>query len=202
MKFPRTYHLPWSPGATSDDKKHRDISFLLDTPLVITEKLDGENQCWSRDNFHLRSESSNGGQLRSRAKAKWAEVRAHLSKRFLFYIEDISNVHSIEYEDYSNLFFLIGLYDLLDQQWLEVNPARGQQCLGLPDPPRLYEGVVKTEAELEALTNFLAKEPSSLGGDLEGLVITPAGDFKDWSSSTAKWVRANHIKTNNHWLRY
>jgi hypothetical protein len=42
-KYPRTYHLPWSPGVNDDDKVISDINIFRDHEVVITEKLDGEN---------------------------------------------------------------------------------------------------------------------------------------------------------------
>ena len=42
-KYPRTYHLPWSPGTTSDDRKLSGDWFenYKGKEIVITEKLDG-----------------------------------------------------------------------------------------------------------------------------------------------------------------
>lgn len=36
-KYNRTYHLPFSPGATSDDKISRNIDSLLGVDIVINE---------------------------------------------------------------------------------------------------------------------------------------------------------------------
>jgi hypothetical protein len=54
MKYPRTPHLPWSPGGTSDDKRMLDVGPLLGD-VVITEKMDGSNVALSRENFFARS---------------------------------------------------------------------------------------------------------------------------------------------------
>lgn len=43
IKYPRTYHLPWSPGTTKDDRIMKDIDTLLNNEVVITLKMDGEN---------------------------------------------------------------------------------------------------------------------------------------------------------------
>ena len=45
MKYPRTYHLPYSPGATKDDKKLQGewFKYYKGKEIVITAKLDGEN---------------------------------------------------------------------------------------------------------------------------------------------------------------
>ena len=42
-KYNRTYHLPWSPGGTSDDKIAKDLSIIFSNDIVITEKMDGSN---------------------------------------------------------------------------------------------------------------------------------------------------------------
>lgn len=49
MKCPRTYHLPYSPRATKDDKKLKDgwFDYFKNQEIVITEKLDGENDTQS-----------------------------------------------------------------------------------------------------------------------------------------------------------
>ncbi|MGO6985345.1 hypothetical protein [Rhizobium leguminosarum] len=40
-KYGRTYHLPISPGATSDDKVMTKLDGLMIADLVITVKMDG-----------------------------------------------------------------------------------------------------------------------------------------------------------------
>ena len=58
-KYGRTYHLPQSPGVTSDDKVLRDLSVLAAAEEVIfTEKMDGENTTIYNDGCHARSPDS------------------------------------------------------------------------------------------------------------------------------------------------
>ena len=49
-KYGRTYHYPFSPGTTSDDRIQYDYwQHICRIPtLMHTEKLDGENNCLSR----------------------------------------------------------------------------------------------------------------------------------------------------------
>ena len=54
VKYPRTPHLPWSPGATADDRVHTDLAGLEGREIVVTEKLDGENTTIYRDHVHAR----------------------------------------------------------------------------------------------------------------------------------------------------
>ena len=42
-KYPRSFHLPWSPGGTSDDKRMADVSGLLGrvrTPTLVIHSRD------------------------------------------------------------------------------------------------------------------------------------------------------------------
>jgi hypothetical protein len=43
VKYPRTFHLPWSPGVNRDDRTMEDISVFENQEVIICEKLDGEN---------------------------------------------------------------------------------------------------------------------------------------------------------------
>jgi hypothetical protein len=60
-KYPRTYHLPFSPEVHSDDKvcNVSDIITIINSGIevVITEKLDGGNCCLSSDGVYARSHS-------------------------------------------------------------------------------------------------------------------------------------------------
>jgi hypothetical protein len=55
IKYPRTPHLPWSPGATSDDIYQGNTSYFENKVVVVTEKMDGENTSIYRDFVHARS---------------------------------------------------------------------------------------------------------------------------------------------------
>ena len=43
QKYGRTFHLPISLGATSDDKILTSLEGLSGDDLIVTEKMDGEN---------------------------------------------------------------------------------------------------------------------------------------------------------------
>lgn len=59
-KYGRTYHYPFSPGTTSDDRINHtyweDIQQI--ETLIHTEKLDGENNCLSRYGVFARSHAA------------------------------------------------------------------------------------------------------------------------------------------------
>lgn len=43
VKYGRTFHLPWSPGAHDDDKTLNDASQFYGKRVIVTKKMDGEN---------------------------------------------------------------------------------------------------------------------------------------------------------------
>ena len=59
-KYGRTYHYPFSPGTTSDDRINFDYwSDLQQIKTVVhTEKLDGENNCLSKWGVFARSQKA------------------------------------------------------------------------------------------------------------------------------------------------
>lgn len=67
--YPRTPHLPWSPGAASDDVRLADLAGLTGCEVVVTEKLDGENTTLYADGLHARSLDSAHHPSRGRVKA-------------------------------------------------------------------------------------------------------------------------------------
>ena len=58
VKFPRTFHMPFSPGATSDDKILKSLDHFIGLEVVVTEKVDGENTTFTRTRTHARSVDS------------------------------------------------------------------------------------------------------------------------------------------------
>lgn len=206
MKFHRTYHLPWSPGQTSDDKthtrKHIEQTFL-GRILTITEKLDGENQDSLRTGWHLRSESATaGGVLRSRSKAHWAKVKAQLEWDTHYFVEDISNVHSIEYSCREHLFFLLAVLHKDFKYWDTWEALVKAAALAqIPPVPLLAQRVFNSVAELKAVTTQLAQQPSVLGGVREGVVVRLDEPLDAWTPHTAKWVRAGHVQTGHRWTQ-
>lgn len=204
MKFPRTYHFYFSPGVSSDDRTHNNLTIFMEQLCVLTEKLDGENQCWSKDTFHLRSEDSTGGVLRAYSKQSWANRKYLMHPDYLYYVEDITNVHSINYEDRSHTLFLIAVYDKVKNKWLSFTDVEYESIrINLPTVPVLGVYNFRKESFLKRYVENLAQSPSLLGENTpkEGVVLRPISSFEDWTTHVAKWVRKDHVTTDEHWIR-
>ena len=55
VKYPRTYHVMWSPGKTNDDRAHPNLEHFVGKEVVIHMKMDGENASFYNDYYHARS---------------------------------------------------------------------------------------------------------------------------------------------------
>lgn len=203
-KYPRSFHLPWSPGGTNDDKRLADVSALVGVEIVITEKCDGSNLTYTKKHVFSRSHSGPPSHASfDLAKATHARIGHMLSEGLSLFCEYCYAVHSIEYGGLPEYSLVFGARDDVTGTWWDWDMVVAQaHDVELPTVPELFRGTVADAAELEALTLELAAEPSAFGGEREGVVARPAGEFADadFGKSIGKWVRKGHVQTDDHWL--
>jgi hypothetical protein len=203
-KYPRSFHLPWSPGGTSDDKRLADVSSLVGVEVVITEKCDGSNLTYTRTSVFSRSHAGPPSHPSfDLAKATHARIAHLLSDGLSLFCEYCYAVHSLEYAALPDYSLVFGARDDVTGTWWDWDMVTAQaREVGLPTVPVLFRGAVGSARELEALTNELAAAPSALSGAREGVVVRVAGEFADadFSRSLGKWVRKGHVQTDDHWL--
>jgi hypothetical protein len=203
-KYGRTYHLPWSPGTTSDDRISKSVESLLGIDIVVTEKLDGENCGMTDGGVYARSHATFTTSAWSR------EVRAlhkqsienSLGEGVFLFGENMEGVHSIEYLNLTSYFYIFGVRD--NGIWIPWSKVEEYSyLLDLPTVPVLFRGKVEKEKELKSLTEDLVSQPSALGGNREGIVVRNAGEFpnEEFGSNVMKWVRKGHVTTGEHWTR-
>lgn len=212
-KYPRTYHLPFSPGATSDDKKFDNDYFDLfyDKEVVITEKLDGENSALTRENVYSRSHavptrSPWSVNLWGNTGIHW-RIKDAIGSKEILYGENLYGIHSIEYSNLPAYFFLFAIRD--DERWYSWDEiVEYSAILNIPTVPELYRGTFKDPAQFERTIENLATQPSAFGDTREGVVVRVADEFpivyggeNNFRFNVAKYVRANHVQTDEHWTR-
>lgn len=111
MKYPRTYHLPYSKGATSDDKIQYDLSYIADRSIIVSEKMDGENTTLTSDKCHARSENSNNHPSRNWVKGLWGSIKHDIPKDFRICGENLFAKHSIHYTNLPTYFMIYSIWD-------------------------------------------------------------------------------------------
>ena len=196
MKYPRTYHLPFSEGITNDDKVVKNIRCLEGKHVVVTLKMDGENTCICRNTIHARSEDSLDHPSRHWVKGLWAKIHYLLPENMTLYGENLYAKHSIYYTNLESYFYLFSVWeDRYCLPWEEV--VETSKKFGLVLVPILYEGPFSEDTVRE-----FTKLKQYDGNEVEGFVVRAVDGFhyNDFSFNIAKYVRKDHVRTDNHWM--
>jgi len=195
LRYPRTPHLPWSPGATSDDVRVSQLGRLHDCEVVVTEKLDGENTTLARDFTHARSLDSAHHSSRTHIKALQARIAHRIPPGWRICGENLFARHSVPYDALPAWFVAFNVWDDTDRCLDWDHTVRFCRNLGIPTAPVLYRGP------------FDPRQLRKLRVDTvtcEGFVVRTTAGFsrKDFPHHVAKWVRAGHVTDTSgvHWM--
>lgn len=199
VKYPRTFHLPWSPGIHDDDRAlslEECRSNFKGKEIVVTIKLDGENTSLYTNYIHARSLDSKNHESRNWIKNFHRTFAHDIPKGWRINMENCYAEHSIKYRNLEAYAYGFAIWDnnnrCLDWdrtlEWFEL--------LSIIPVPTIYEGIWDEE--------LLRKLYSSTrnGDDCEGYVVRLRDGFGygDFRKSVAKYVRQGHVQTVKHWL--
>lgn len=197
VKYPRTYHLPWSPGMTDDDRMMEDVAFFTGQRVVVTAKLDGENTTLYTDYVHARSLEFQPHPSRDRVKALHGTVGYEIPKGWRVCGENLFAKHAIHYHRLPAYFLVFSI-------WNERNVCLGWddtlvwvQLLDLKTVPILYDGIWDEDLIRKLYT------PTLDGDECEGYVVRVASEFhhRDFRRRVGKYVRASHVSVDGgHWM--
>jgi hypothetical protein len=194
VKYPRTYHLPFSPGLTDDDRKLPSTKVFEGREVVITQKMDGENTTLYRDYMHARSLEEEHHESRGWVKKLHAEICYSIPEGWRICGENLYALHSIAYHDLPSYFMVFSIWDEnnICQSWDDT--VEYAAVLGLEMVPVLYRGVYD-----EAMIRKLADSIDT--SKMEGFTVrvTDAYPYGSFRKSIAKWVRKGHVQTTHNW---
>ncbi|MBO9473370.1 RNA ligase family protein [Shimia sp. R10_1] len=194
-KYGRTYHLPNSPGSTSDDKIMSSLERLKVSDLVITEKMDGENTTIHSGGTHARSPDSKYHPSRDWLQAFAAGISFQLAPNERIVGENLYAKHSIAYTELSSYF--LGFALIIDneiQSWSDTLSRFSD--LGIDPVKTLYRGPF-SDGLFEVVAQNLDQETQ------EGFVVRTASAFLESQMPTnmGKYVRAGHVQSEIHWTK-
>lgn len=201
MKYPRSFHWPESLSIHSDDRVHQNPDFFVGKEVIITEKLDGSNTLLHNGEVYGRATG-----LPSRDGWR-ALVWTHHAWKTLgdvdnyVFGEDISAKHSLNYEvNQAETYSIFNIYD--GSKWLSWDEILiYASAKNFRTVPLLYRGTFDSAKDITKWFNINLKEPSQYGVEREGFVMRLADEFTDFSMSLTKFVRPNHVATDQHWTR-
>lgn len=213
-KYGRTYHYPFSPGTTSDDRiQHNYWQHLSQIPLLVhTEKLDGENNCLSKLGVFARSHAAPTTSAWTESiRHYWKLIRSSLGELEIF-LENLHAIHSIEYKNINHHFHVFAVRE--GDTWLSWEETKFYAAmLDLPTVPEIKifsptANMMEFEKEAKLITagrgsfdpyDTLTGEPTIM----EGIVTRNAASYAvdAFAENVFKYVRKGHVKTGEHWTR-
>lgn len=214
-KYGRTYHYPFSPGTTSDDRISQaywhDIVAMKE--IVHTEKLDGENNCLSRYGVFARSHAAPTESAWSKAiRVRWELIKNDLGDIEIFG-ENLYAIHSIAYGRLESHYFVFAVRQ--HDTWLSWDEVKLYAAMfDFPTVPELLRSSPpEAEADHREIVLALAQRPSDLDSHdtltgsactCEGIVTRNAEEYNvaHFAQSVFKYVRKGHVKTDQHWTRH
>lgn len=214
-KYGRTYHYPFSPGTTSDDRINEDYWCDLQKikTLVHTEKLDGENNCLNKWGVFARSHAApTTSPWTATIRGLWQQIKGDLGDLEIF-LENLYAVHSLGYQALDHHFYVFAVRE--KDRWLsweEVAFYAG--LLDLPTVPLIeIEPTPAVRSIFEQKILNMVNKPGALAPvdtitgkpcTMEGIVSRNADAFSTnaFVHNVFKWVRKNHVKTTEHWTRH
>lgn len=207
-KYPRTYHLPFSEGLQNDDRKVEDgwWEHLKDKTLLLSEKMDGSNSYVCKSGVYARSHATTTDNPWDKNLIEKGgthdQIKNLLSDNEGIYGENMYGIHSIEYKMLPSYFLMFAARDNNRwYSWKEIEEL--SSILGLIHVPVLEIRRFETVSELEQAIALHMKNGSKYGNTIEGVVVRNIESFPldEFSMNVVKYVRKNHVQTDEHWKR-
>ncbi len=111
-------------------------------------------------------------------------------------------IHSIEYPELTDYFYVFNILDTETKEFLSWNEVV-EECkrVGYNTVPVLYLGDCLISSRAQEIIEASTETP--FGVEPEGFVIRKEGRFKleDFSKSVTKYVREGHVQTDDHWSK-
>jgi len=195
IKYPRTYHFPFSANRTNDDRTLSSCDQFIGKEVVVTEKMDGENSSIYNGYFHARSLENEAHPSRDWVKKFSKEFDWEIPEGWRICGENVFAKHAIHYTNLESYFYLFSIWNEKNfcLSWDET--LTYADMLGICVVPTIWRGIWD-EDEIRGLAENIDEK------EVEGFVVRLVdgyeyGAFKD---SVAKYVRKNHVQSgSNFW---
>lgn len=194
VKYPRTHHLPFSLGSTSDDKVLKSDLHFESKEVIVTVKMDGECTTMYPCHIHARSLDSAHHPSRNWIKSFHGSIQHLIPENYRICGENLFACHSIKYDDLQSYFYGFSAWNNnLCLDWDSTISLFN--TLGIVPVDVLYRGTYSNKV-VRDIVHSLDTEKH------EGIVIRLASSFlyDNFKDSVAKWVRAGHVATDQHWM--
>lgn len=195
VKYPRTFHAPWSPGISDDDRVLKSVEQFEGRQVVVFDKLDGENTTMYTDHIHARSINSGGHPSRDWVKAFHAQIQGEIPWGWRICGENMFAEHSIKYDNLKTYLYGFAIWNDKNELLSWDETLEWFELLGIIPCPILYEDIYdyNTIRDLEKNMNFTKQEGYVMR-------IRDGFHYRDFRKYVGKYVRKGHIQTAKHWM--
>lgn len=193
-KYPRTFHLSFSEGVNSDDKVLKDLSSFDGKDVIVTYKMDGENTTLYNNHMHARSIDSVFHVSRSWVKQWWSTWKHEIPENMRICGENLFAKHSIAYNDLKSYFYGFNIWiDDICLSWDET--LEYFELFGITPVEVIYDGPF----DINKLMLIAKQLDTNIN---EGFVVRnkESFEYKDFSKNVVKYVRKNHVQSDQHWM--
>lgn len=213
-KYPSTPHWPDSEGVHRGDTYHHDPTLFIGKEVVVTEKLDGGNTCFYRGDAYARSvaaPTTDGWFAMVKKHHVW-KTNDEWFINTAIYGEDLYGIHTLKYYPLAEdkTFYMFAARSAFDDlvyrpevfhAWRTI--VYSAERLLVPTVPVVYQGVFESVNEITEFFQDNLRTPSALGPEKEGFVMRIADSFdvEAFSHCVCKYVRKDHVQTDEHWRR-
>lgn len=222
IKYPSTPYLPFSPqwlrpktieerirkGDWSPDwydkKFLENVDSFLGAPLVVTIKMDGSNVQLTKEHVAARNGTVASHKSFDYLKALHAQNYSHrIPEELQVFGEWLYAKHSIHYTDnlsLENYLQIFGVYNSKERMWGSWDDVvKMAWILDVPTVPLIKK--VKYEKEWQFTQEISNIAQGVIKQGHEGIVIRIDYPFHygQFSTHVAKYVRENHVQTDEHW---
>lgn len=192
-KYPKTYHFPFSPGQSNDDKVIDNYDRFYGQEIVVLEKMDGENTTLYPDYLHARSIDGRHHPSRDWIKAYHNTFAYTIPNNWRICGENMYARHSIAYDNLDSYFYVFSIWEndfCMDWDFT----CYICDMWHLTKVPVLYRGIFD-EQKIKSLAEDMDLEKH------EGFVVRLADGFlySEFDRCVAKYVRKGHVQTQDHW---
>lgn len=194
-KYPRTFHLSWSPGVTNDDKVMKSTISLNNMDVVVLEKRDGEGITMYNDGMHARSLTSERHFSRFYVQQMHGKIRHRIPSGWRICGENLHYMKSIKYHRLNDFFEVFSIWNAYNMCLSWEDTVKWCKILDLQTTPLIWQGKWDP-TKIQAI-----KINPKL---VEGYVVRPrlGFDFSIFNHVVGKYVREGHVQTSEHWKNH
>lgn len=201
MKYPKTKYVGFSPSKDNTDVKECglfNLSNFINKPLIITAKLDGSNCLLDCNHVAARNGRIANHLSFDIIKSMHSGFKDKIPENLIIFGENLYAKHSIYYNDLESYLYIFAIYDTIKMSWSSWDDVKKLASdIKVPTVPEISKLQLSNINDLTNVITEFGNQYISSGG--EGIVIRNASEFLDFGNNVAKYVRKNHVNTEQHW---